>query len=261
MNKFSKIHIYYRQTANNKISPTRVSWFDYEKSFKNFLDTINLKLCELTVCFDGSLIEYENHFTKKYQQKYQFRVILINTKSYSGPSYENDGSSKSSCLVSRIIRDDNLPEDSLIFTQENDYIFQNIDWARIVLDLFNNHISDNHYISLYDHLDKYIFTNPNATDHWGLYKDLKSKIILGTYNHWRYTPSICSSWILPKRLFDRDYDLLSLGISDNTGCGEFNKRDGTQFLSPIPSFSTHSESYFIAPYISWKQILDNTVLL
>jgi hypothetical protein len=260
MSKFNKINIYYRQTAHNKISPTRVPWFDYEKSFKNLLDTISWPLCNLTVCFDGSQLEYESHFTKKYQEIYGFRVVLIDTKSYNGPSYEKDGSSKSSCLVSKIVRDDGLPEDSLIFWCENDYIYR-VGWPEVSLDLFNNYISDNHYISLYDHLDKYIFTKSEATDHWGMYKDLKSKIILSSYCHWRYVPNICSSWIFPQRLFDRDYDLLSLGISDNTGCNEFNKRDGTQFLTPITSLATHSETWFLAPYINWQKILEETKIL
>ena len=30
-----------------------------------------------------------------------------------------------------------------------------------------------------------------------------------------------------------------------------------KYLSPILSFVTHSEGYFLAPFINWKQILDN----
>jgi hypothetical protein len=94
-----------------------------------------------------------------------------------------------------------------------------------------------------------------------MYRELKSKIILGSYCHWREVPNITSSWILPKKLFDRDWPELLIGISDNTGCDLWNKKHGTKYLSPIPSISCHSESYFIAPFIHWQQILENTQLL
>ena len=103
--KFNKIHIYFRQTSHNKISPTRVAWFDYEKSFKNLIDTINWTLCNLTVCFDGSLLEYEAHFTKKYQSIYNFRVIFIDTKSYTGKSYEALGDSEKAQYFFKQARD------------------------------------------------------------------------------------------------------------------------------------------------------------
>lgn len=260
MSKYNKIHVYYRQTSHNKISPTRVPWFDYERGFKNLLDTMNPNLTKLTVCFDGSAEEYNGHFTEKYQHKYGFTTRLINTKLYTGPSYENDGSSKSSCLVSQIIKGDNLPENSLIFTLENDYIFNLIDWAAVILDLFNNYINDNYYVSLYDHLDKYTFTQ-DTNNHWGMYKDLKSKIILSSFCHWREVPNITSSWIMTKKIFDRDWEQLSMGISDNTGCDIWGRKYGTKFLTPLPSLATHSESYFISPFVNWKGILETTEIL
>lgn len=260
MNKFNKINIYYRQTAHNKISPTRVPWFDYERAFKTLLDSLDPHLANLTVCFDGTSEEYNEHFTEKYQHKYNFKTRLINTKLYEGPCYENDGSSKSTALISQIIKQENLPEDSLIMIQENDYVFLPVNWSMIVLDLFNNYINENHYISLYDHYDKYIFVK-DTNNHWGMYKDLKSKIILSGVCHWREVPNITSSWIFPKKLFDRDFEQHSIGISDNTGCDIWYKKYGTKFLTPIPSISTHSEIVFIAPLINWQNIIEQVQLL
>ncbi|MEK6882197.1 MAG: hypothetical protein AABY22_21445, partial [Nanoarchaeota archaeon] len=82
--QYNKIYIYYRQTAHNRISPTRVPWFDYERGFKNLLDTLNSELTSLKVCFDGTAEEYNEHFTKKYQDKYNFQSQLINTKLFTG---------------------------------------------------------------------------------------------------------------------------------------------------------------------------------
>jgi hypothetical protein len=163
-------------------------------------------------------------------------------------------------LVAQIIKNDNLPEDSLIFTLENDYIFRPIDWATIVLDLYNNYSDGNMYASLYEHLDTYIFNRTDCSNEWSMYSKLESKIFLSSYCRWRVLPAITSSWIFPKFLFDRDYDLLSIGISDNTGCSEFRKR-GSICIGPLMPISTHSESYFLAPFCDWMQIQDNVKLL
>ena len=122
----------------------------------------------------------------------------------------------------------------------------------------------NIYLSLYDHLDKYIFLldkkqieSNKLEDHWGMYRNLQSRIILSNYCHWREVPLICSSWIMPKELFDRDYDLLSIGMSDNTFCGKISEKHQAKFLSPIPSISTHCQFPFIAPFINWEKFYDN----
>jgi len=253
--KYNKINIYLRQTKLNKPNNGRPQWFDYEKVFKNLLSTTNFNFCELTVCFDGTQEDYNEHYTPKYQNQFPFKVKLINTKDFKGESYQTDGSSKSGALVSQIIKNDNLPDDSLIYILENDYVHQNY-WAEMTLDLFNRYIGDNYYISLYDHLDKYLFVQENRIDHWGMYKDLKSKVILSSYLHWREVPLICSSWIMSKKLFDRDYDLLSFGMSDNTFCGKISEKYQTKFLTPIPSLSTHCQIPFIAPFIDWEKIIN-----
>jgi len=253
--KFNKIKIYLRQTKINKPNNGRPEWFDYEKVFKNLLNTTNFKLTDLTVCFDGTKEDYDSHYTIKYENQFAFKIQLINTKEFNGYSYENDGSSKSTSLVSRIIRNDNLPDDNLIYILENDYLHRNY-WAEMTLDLFNNYIDENYYISLYDHFDKYIFTYKDRNDHWGMYKDLKSKIIVSSYCHWREVPLICSSWIMSKKLFYRDYDLLSCGTSDNTQCGKISELYETKFLSPIPSIATHCQIPFLAPFLDWNKIIN-----
>lgn len=260
MSKFNKIKVYYRQTSHNKISPTRMAGFDYERCFKSFLDSVNPNLVDLTICFDGSLWEYDNHFTSKYQKKYNFKTSIINTNSYTGKSYENDGSSKSSCLVAEIIKRDDVKDEDLIFTLENDYIFKPIDWALIALDLYNNYSDGNLYCSLYEHLDTYIFNRTDCNNEWSMYKDLQSKIFLSYFCRWRVLPAITSSWIFTKSLFERDFDLHSIGISDNTGCLEFRKR-GSICVGPLMPIMTHSESYFLAPYCDWNKVLNSVELI
>ena len=253
---FSRIHIYFRQTAQNKVNNNRPQWFDYSQVFSNLLATMNPDLCQLTVCFDGNDKDFSNHFTHKFfENKWgrEFKVRFIDTNAYEGESYENDGSSKSTSLIARIIKGNKLPDSSLIYVLENDYLHLPY-WGEMALSLFNQ-VGGNDYVSLYDHLDKYAMTLEGRSDHWGLYKDLTSKIIVSNGRHWRQVPSICSSWIMSKKVFDRDYDLHSIGISDNTGCEQFLKRGSTCY-TPIPSLATHCQEPWVAPLIDWEGVIN-----
>ncbi len=263
MNKFNKIHVFLRQTAHNKVSQMRPEWFDYERCFVSLLESFNFSFAELNIIFDGNQEEYNNHFTKKYDGLYKFKVKLIDTKTYIDKTYENDGSSKSYSLVSKYIKELNLSPDSLIFILENDYIFLPFDWVNVVLDLYNNYTDENVYVSLYDHADKYLFRqsietmcNHNLDGCWGMYRDLKSEIIISNWCHWRTVSSICSSWIMSARVFNRDFKYHSIGISDNTLCDKVFREHETKFLSPLPSINTHSEKTFLAPFVNWKGVLD-----
>ena len=260
MSKYNKIHIFLRACNINKINNNRPSWFNYEKVFKSLLDSINFSLVDLTICFDGYSDEYGSHFISKYAKNYPFETILINTKSFTGKSYENEGSSKSTAIISQIIKNKNLPNDKLIFILENDYLFLPIDWATIALDLFNNFSDGNMYLSLYEHLDTYIFTQKNVSNHWGMYADLKSRVFVSNYGRWRELPAITSSWIMTKELFERDFDLHSIGISDNTGCEQFRKR-GSVCVGPLFGISTHCEKWFLAPFVNWEELSNSIKLL
>ncbi len=261
--KFSKINLYLRTCWANKLSSTRPEYFSIDKCFKNLLSTINWDLVNMTVVFNGNV---KGNIVEQLQSKYPYKIKEIDTNTYTGKSYEsNCPSSKSYCLTSQIIKEDNLSEDSLIFVLENDYIFRPVDWATIVLDLYNNYIDENSYLSLFDHPDKFMFSQSDETikkhnlePHWKLYRGLKSEIILSSYSHFRETPSITSTWIMPKRLFDRDFTEHSLGVSDNTGCNIWSSKHGTKFYSPIPSINCHCERFFIPPFIPWEFFLEET---
>lgn len=65
---------------------------------------------------------------------------------------------------------------------------------------------------------------------------------------------------MPKNVFDRDFDLHSVGISDNTGSLEFRNR-GSICIGPLMPIMTHSESYFLAPFCDWNKILDSVEII
>lgn len=240
------IHIYYRTTINNKPNNLRPEWFSYEKCFKNLLDTINDN-CRLTIVFDGDSLSYNSSFFKKYEEKYKFNVKLISAGS--------DFSSNTQTFQF-INTEKQIAKEDLVYVLENDYLHLP-NWPEIVTYLYS--VSEGvHYTTLFDHLDKYLFTRQDRDDEFGMYKNLVSKIYVAA-RHWRTVPNTCGSFILRKDIFDQDLDVHTSGKADNTRFGELAKR-GRVVLSPVPSLGTHCQIPYIAPIINWRSISDATEL-
>ena len=171
-----KIHIFYRHyntEKNNKHNKVRPEWFSYEKCFINLLNSIKNHNVDLHVVFDG---DYEDNFIKKYYTYFTLHEI-------------NEGTDIGSFFKTfEIIKKQNIPDYDLIYLLENDYLHTD-DWIQKINEITIN--NEYNYISLYDHLDKYIFDD---------YNDLKSKIYVTNSHHWRTTPSTCGSFIITKKL-------------------------------------------------------------
>jgi hypothetical protein len=230
-----KIHIFYRhyniEKTDNKGRP---SWFDYEKCFKNLLESLedqwsnSLKNVVLHVMFDGNI---NNNFISKYKEHYI--------------SHEFYGGSDSLSFFETIshVKNQNLKNDDLIYFLENDYLHTK-GWANKVIELFSTY-SNLNYISLYDHNDKYFLP---------MYEDLVSKIFTTKTHHWRTTPSTCGSFIIRKDIFDQDYDILSTMEGDHNKFLWLNQNRNRFVITPIPGLSTHCMGGLLSPTIDWEKI-------
>jgi len=224
-----KIHIFYRH-YNTPSSPNnlyRPEGFGYEKSFNNLLETIkNNSNVELTVMMDGTR---HNTFLEHYE----------------GEIYEFKGGSDSASFFETVkyIKNKNIGDDDLIYFLENDYLHVR-GWTNKVIELFQiyNGLS---YVSLYDHNDKYILP---------MYEDLVSKIFTTNTHHWRTTPSTCGSFIIPKKVFDEDFDILSTMEGDHNKFLYLNQYRNRFVLTPIPGLSTHCMEGLMSPTIDWSKI-------
>lgn len=256
-----KIHIYLKQTSHNNPTTPRPIWMNYEKCFKNLLDTIDWNICNLTISFDGEL---KGHFTEKYIDHYPFKIETTETLKLDPTLYT--AWSNSARFMCSVIKQDNIPDDDIIYMVDNDYLHLK-HWPEMILDLFNSPSKHQLLVSLYDHLDKYIFTvsdsdisKMNIEKHWGMYNNLTSKVYISNHRHWRVVPSICMAWLMTSKMFNDNYDIFGKGIADNTSCGILGER-GYLILSPIPSLATHCTEPFVAPLIDWQKILDETTIL
>lgn len=259
--KYQKINIYNRHFSKNKINPLRPQWFNYEKTFVNLLKTTNFNLCNLTIIFEKEE-DYDTFFIKKYESQYTFKVKFIDTtrEKWLGKTSEDENWSRGIAAGTRIIKEDNLPENELIYLLDDDYLHTPY-WSEIVLDYANNFLkTDNFWICPCDYGDKYYFIDENSTiDQWGtnlgMYKDLTSKIRLSHYCHWRSVPNVLGSSIMPVTLFNRDYESYwKMGYSDASLCGILKEKYNTEYWTPIRSLSCHVVHPFLSPFIDWEKL-------
>lgn len=262
--KYNKIHIYLRQFSRLRNNPDRPNWFSPEKIFLNLLKTTNQNLSKLNIVFEDKQ-DYDNHFTKRYEN-YGFSIHFIDTKNIKRKVLFDEPWSHSVAATSEIIlkdiNDNKIQNNELIYILEEDYLHIP-QWAEITLNFFNTSRPLGDYCCLYDHNDKYIFTQSDDTinqynleSHWKLYRDLKSKIIVSNYRHWRAMPNCGLSMIMTRDLFLRDQELWLNGYSDCEIGTQLNKKYQTKFWTPIPSISTHCINPFVAPIIDWEKVVN-----
>lgn len=239
-----KLNIFWLDCQFNRINPMRPPWFNYEKCFKNLLDTLNPN-CRLTIIYDGDFLK--SHI-QKYISYFPFNIKQIQ----AGDIF------KANTMAFEYIKSLDIPQDDLIMIQENDYLFT-YSWVSCIFDLYSL-TGGNHYTTLYDHADKYLCAQ-HRNDEWGIYKELRSQLIVTNTRHWRTVPSTCSSFIINKKIFDEDFDIHTSGEADNSRFGWLSKNRNRVVLSPVPGLSTHVINPWMSPLISWEKINDNTELL
>jgi hypothetical protein len=223
-----KIHTFYRHyNASGTDGKQRPEWFNYEKCFQNLLYTSN-KNTSINVIYDGKLTD--NNFIHNYKNQIN-RIIEVT----------GGGDFKSFQKTCEVIK--NSPEigdKDIIYFLENDYLHVE-GWVDKILELFQTY--EMSYVSLYDHNDKYFLP---------MYEDLVSKIFTTLNHHWRTTPSTCNSFVLSKKLFIEDYDILSTMEGDHNKFMWLAENRNRFVATPIPGLSTHCMSNLLSPTINWK---------
>jgi hypothetical protein len=226
-----KIHILYRHyNISGNDNKGRPSWFDFEKSFTNLLNTIEGSNVELHMVFDGGV---DTNFVSKYKDKYTLHQISA-------------GSDQSSFFQTwEIAKSIPMKDTDLVYFVENDYLHVH-GWVDKVVELFSTY-NLSHYVSLYDHNDKYFLP---------MYDSLVSKIITTKSHHWRTTPSTCGSFIVNRSLFDQDYDIHTTVVGDHNKFLQLNQERGRSVITPLPGLSTHCMEGLLSPTIKWESIND-----
>lgn len=239
------LHIFYRHVhvkadkRSRDPNKSRPSWFSHETCFRNLLNTIRCdpmgSRVKITIVYDGTVEDFTTDFVAGYYASEAFGL---------GVQFIRGGSDLNSFLITLgMARMMEAPESDLIYFLENDYLHQH-GWVSKVFELYDSGTQFD-FVSLYDHRDKYFYP---------MYSDLSSKLYCTASQHWRTAPSTCASFILEKRVLDRDYQILGSGRTDYYFFSTLIAEGGRVLLTPVPGLATHSMEGYLSPVVDWGRL-------
>jgi hypothetical protein len=240
------IHIFYRhvhsksEATSRDPNKARPAWFTHEACFANLLRTIaadpNGACVKITIMYDGTLDDFMVDWMAKYYGNEALGLKI---------QFLTAGSDKNSALITlHYAHTLALPPTDIVYFVENDYVHQQ-GWVTKVLDLYRSGIAFD-YVGLYDHGDKYILD---------MYRDLTCKLVHAGTQHWRTAPSTCATYMVEKRVFDRDYAVFAEGLPDYYLFTKLINEMGRVLLTPVPGLATHSMEGYLSPTVDWARLV------
>jgi hypothetical protein len=222
-------HCYFSQLQYS--SNNRPDWWDKEKVFNNFKETINLETTDYTIIYDRYYGERNETFLKDEKNVYEI-------------SCGKEGLSFIATL--EYILSQKFDDETIIYFLEDDYVHLP-DWDKILMDGFNLPV---HYVTLYDHGDKY----------QEMYKDFRTKVLYTNFSHWMPVPSTTNTFSTKFKTLKEDYLIQkkwSDGYEPSADHAKFIElsQSGRVLVSSIPGYSTHCHKEFLSPCIDWEKYL------
>ena len=223
-------HCYYSQLQEQP-NKERPDWWNKEKVFHNFKNTLNPETTNYTIIYDEYYGKIENTFLSQ-----EDNVHIISA----------GGEAKSFIMTLDYILSQNFDDDTIIYFLEDDYVHRP-EWDIILQEGFTLPVS---YVTLYDHKDKYT----------EMYADLMSKILITNHSHWKPVPSTTQTFAVKFKTLKEDkeihqkYSTNTEPSQDHTKFLELNQR-GKHLISCLPGYSTHSVKEWISPCINWSTYL------
>ena len=223
-------HCYYSQLQEQS-NKERPDWWNKEKVFHNFKNTLNPETTNYTIIYDEYYGKIENTFLS---QEKDVHIISAG------------GEAKSFIMTLDYILSQNFDDDTIIYFLEDDYVHRP-EWDIILQEGFTLPVS---YVTLYDHRDKYT----------EMYADLMSKILITNHSHWKPVPSTTQTFAVKFKTLKEDkeihqkYSTNTEPSQDHTKFLELNQR-GKHLISCLPGYSTHSVKEWISPCINWETYL------
>ena len=161
----------------------------------------------------------------------------------------------SSAAGFRIVFDEalKLPENEVVYFVEDDYLhLQN---ARSVL---LEGLERSHYVSLYDHMDKYIPANMGGNPFIDDDAAEVTKVLLTKTTHWKLTNSTTMTFAVKVSTLKEDEGIWRKYTSGtyphDFKCFLELREMGRTLITPIPGYSTHCEPRWAAPLIDWNSV-------
>lgn len=225
--------IYYRisDAGYSKVKPENVT---NENCLKNFTTVFAKHIKDLVVIADNVSQETYAMITKYVSKEIVSRVSVGN------------GAGTFNLALDLALKE---PDDSTIYFLENDYL--HVHNADVVLKEGFGLGTD--FVSLYDHPDKYVDgPNPYVED-----GGEQTKVFLSNSCHWKFTNSTTMTFAAKVSTL-KEYESTLRKYTSTTHPHDFDmwidlRNQGASLITPLPGYSTHGESAWLAPLIDWKQ--------
>jgi hypothetical protein len=144
-------------------------------------------------------------------------------------------------------------EDQVIYFVEDDYLHR--PGSRQVL---LEGIGIAHYVSLYDHKDKYLNANEGGPNPFVEYGGELTRVVRTTSAHWKLSNSTTMTFATTVKVLRQDqrvWNRHTQGSSPNDFQAFLElARKSRRLVTPVPSYSTHCEPAFAAPGIDWANV-------
>jgi hypothetical protein len=223
--------IIYR-TSDVGYKKLKPDYINNENCLKNFVKVFNKHINDIIVIADNPSNELLDNI-KKYIPINNIIVVKIG----------NGAGTFNKALDIALTFDDN----EVVYFVENDYLHR--EGSDIILMEGIN--MGAHFISLYDHPDKYI----NAAKGGGEI----TKLLLSPNSHWKITGSTTMTFASKVSTLKSVEKILR---EYTIGTHPYDFEMFTQLrsmtyslLTPIPSYSTHGETEYLAPFVNWETLV------
>ncbi len=141
-------------------------------------------------------------------------------------------------------------DNEIVYFLENDYLHR-LGSQKILEEGFQ---IGSHYVSLYDHPDKYIDgANPFVESGGEV-----TRVMVSDSCHWKLTNSTTMTFAAKVKTLKEDEEILR-SYTNQSYPKDFEMflalRDrGRSLVTPIPGYSTHGETAWLTPLINWEKI-------
>jgi hypothetical protein len=231
-------HCNFSSNSHNKPRP---SWFDREKIFDSFINTLDKRVEYIAFhdCGNGNI---KDHF--------------LNNKNVNKISEFGGNDAQAFLNLLNYIIIQNYNDEDIIYFVEDDYLHRK-EWIDILLEAFEYINPD--YCTLYDHPDKY----PSQASYLNMYDNFQSQILVTPSVHWRTIPSTTNTYACKFKTLKKHFDI-HIKYCDliEKWTKDFPKflhlwDEGSNLISSIPGYSCHVETTMLSPIFNWENLIKN----
>ena len=146
-----------------------------------------------------------------------------------------------------------LPTEEIVYFMEDDYLHLT-DSRKILLE----GLTRAHYITLYDHPDKYIPAEHGGNPLIDLDGAEETKVFRTNTRHWKLTNSTTMTFASTVNILREDEDILR-SYTQGSYPRDFEmflalRNKGRALVTPIPGYATHGETTWLSPLTNWELV-------